>query len=120
MADVYIVKGHTLTGLLPLVIQLRVEKEVTYQVEYTTDGIGRNSGGATATLIAEALDYDEAMTLPDQCGLSLDIPSALCTVTLPDRHRIPTPFYGTVTVVVGQTRAWWLDFRLEFNRLVKA
>ncbi len=54
---IYVKQGHTLTGLELLAIPLRIEKQVKFQEDFTSDGIGRNVGGATATLIAEALDY---------------------------------------------------------------
>ncbi len=118
---IYVKQGHTLTGLEPLAIPLRIEKQVKFQVDFTSDGIGRNVGGATATLIAEALDYAEARELLDQLGLDLYTPSALITVVLPDYHQLPTPYYGTVSLNMGETEGnWWTQFRLEFSGLVLA
>lgn len=119
--QLYICPNHDLTALQPIAVPLRLDREVTYQVEAGADGVGRNIGGATASLAAEALAYDEAMLLLNQLGLSLNTPSRRVTVVLPDRHRIPTPFYGVVTLSVsGSGAAWWRDFRLEFTGLVRA
>jgi hypothetical protein len=118
---IYVAIGHDLAGLEPIVITLRTEKPLEYDKEADSDGIMRNRGGGKATLIAEAATYDEAIELLNQFGLTIDEPSAECTVVVPDWHRIPTPMYGAVTASFsGILGGWWKDMRLEFSGLVRA
>lgn len=115
---VRIAKGQNLT-LSPLAVALRIEEYPRYEREATSDGIPRNIGGATALMSAEALSYDEADELLNQCGVNLYIPAAEITIELPDLYRIPTMFYGVIELEVYQTEGdWWVNFRLKLSGLV--
>jgi hypothetical protein len=118
---IYVAAGLNLSGLEPLIITLRTEKILEYDRDADSDGIMRNRGGGKATFIAEVADYDEAIELLNQFGLTIDEPSAECTIVVPDWHRIPTPMYGVVTASFsGVSGGWWKDMRLEFTGLRKA
>jgi hypothetical protein len=114
-----VARGLNTSALQPLAVSLRLTEVPNYQKEATSDGVMRNEGGASAVLRADALSFDEADALLEQFGLSLFTPSAECTVLFPDLHRIPTPFYGVVTLEVKSYEAdWWTDFSLVFTGLV--
>lgn len=115
---IYVASGHNVASLVPLAVDLRIERQLDYQRETSADGIERNIGGGFATLSGEALDYDEAILVLNQFGVSTTVPSALCTVALPDRHRLTIPFYGVVSLDAPTSNAgWWTDFRLQFTGL---
>lgn len=116
---IYVAQGHDVASLEPLAIPLRVERQPRYTLEYAADGVARAVGGANAVLIAEALDFDEAVSVLEQLGLSMFTPSTEVTITLEDDRRLPIPFYGVVTLDTGQIEgAWWKQFRLELTGLV--
>lgn len=118
---IYVAQGHDIASLASLDVELRVEEYPHYELDITSDGVGRPVGGATAVISAKALSYDEAIDVMDQLGLSLYVPSALCTIRIQDLHRLPTPFYGVVELDVFKTEgSWWTDFRLVFRNLVAA
>lgn len=118
---IYVAQGHDVASLQPLSIELYVEEYPHYETEVSADGVARPIGGARAVLNAEALDYEEAIELLDQLGLSYSTPSAECTIRIKELHRIPVPFYGVVDLELYRSNgAWWEQFRLIFRRLVEA
>lgn len=117
---VLIRNGHSLTGLAPLAVDLRIEREVDYTTEFTADGVARPTGGASAVLAGDTLDDDELAALMAQLGFTLEAPSVLVTVVLPDKYRTPTPWYGVATLAAPERRAWWNAVRVDLTGLVRA
>lgn len=116
---IYVAQGHDASALEPIAVELFIDEYPHYEIEVCSDGIARPVGGATVVLSTQALSYDEAIELLDQFGLSLTVPSAECTIAIPDLHRVPTPFYGVVELELYKSSgAWWENFRLTFRRLV--
>lgn len=116
-----VAQGHDLAGLAEIAVELKTEKELEYTKEATSDGIMRNVGGASMTLYAPAISFDEAELLLNQLGLTLQTPSAYVTVGVPDpffRHY--TLYYGVVTINANSTDNGWLtNFRIEFTGLTE-
>ena len=114
-------QDHSLAALAEIVVPLKTEKELSYTKEATADGILRNVGGASMTLHATTLSFDEAETLLDQFGLSLETPSAYITIAAPDLRREFRPYFGVATLNAETTdNGWWTNFLIELSGLVPA
>lgn len=74
--------------------------------------------GGRITLLAGALEFDEAIDIVQFVGVSTHSPSTECTIQVPDVYRIPQEYNAVVTLRVSQAAAWWTNFRLDFTGVI--